>query len=217
MQRAIVALGEALAHSVGPSEKRRLLAFTPPTFPWTEYWLRSLLHSPHSCSLCGGLIRRTPQGSTPPGLVERSARHCKSIDCPGLSYSMPFGHGSHHVRPFGAPSGLLIRHALHKYGELHARTHARPLPVSGSSLCVPVRVEVHASKRAAFPRRMSVHFRVSFLPERGSRLALEWPSQRPNISISPRESFELTDPRTSISFSLIPLSYPFHSFLSPYL
>lgn len=44
---------------------------------------------------------------------------------------------------------------------------------------------------------MSVHFRVSFLRERVSRLALEWPSQRPNICTSPRESFELIDPSTS--------------------
>lgn len=121
-----------------------------------------------------------------PGLVERSARHCKSIDClsirrSGLSYviwpSPSPGHGSHHVRPFGYPSGLLLllRHALHKYGEFHARTHARTHALRQLlclivvrrglvTLCIcTVRVQIHASKRAAFPRRISVHFRVSCL------------------------------------------------------
>lgn len=160
MQRAIVALGEALAHSVGPSEKRRLLAFTPPTFPWTEYWLRCLLHSPHSCLLCAEGLSVERRRGAPPGLVERSARHCTSIDCPGPSYAIrPW-------KPSCASFWCSLRAAntpclAQVWGA--PCTHARPLPVSGSSLCVPVRVEVHASKRAAFPRRMSVHFRVSFL------------------------------------------------------
>lgn len=94
MQRAIVALGEALAHSVGSSEKRRLLAFTPPTFPWTKHWLRSLPHSPHSCSLRGGLIRRAPQGGCP--LAWLSDRHgiAKILTaCPYAAQvlALPFG------------------------------------------------------------------------------------------------------------------------------
>lgn len=83
------------------------------------------MHSPFTAllfSLCGGLIRRTPQGSTP--LAWSSDRHGIARVLTAQVPAMPFGHGSHHVRPFGAPSGLLIRHALRKYGELHARTHA---------------------------------------------------------------------------------------------
>lgn len=164
-------------------------------------------------SLYGGLIRRTP-GDHPPWLVS-SDRHgiARVLNCPGPSYA---------IWPW-KPSCASFRCSLRAvntpclaqvWGAPCTRT--RPLPASGSSLCVPVRVEVHASKRAAFSRRMSVHFRGSFLLECVSRLALEWPSQRPNISISPRESFALTDPRTSISFSLSLLSSPFHSFPSPY-
>jgi hypothetical protein len=85
------------------------------------------------------------------------------------------GHGSYHVRRFGAPSGLLILHALYKYGELHTRTNAHT-PLDGAllacyllvvrrglvTLCICTSTST-CIERAASPRCISVHFRVSCL------------------------------------------------------
>lgn len=137
MQRAIVALGEALAHSVGPSEKRRLLASTPPTFPCIRHWLRSFLHSPHSCSLRGGPIRTTPQGGAP--WIGRAIG--TALQKYRLVVAMPFGR--RHPQAVEAimcvllvlPPGCQDAMPCTSMGSsMHARTPLDgALPVSGSS------------------------------------------------------------------------------------
>lgn len=138
MQRATVALGEALAHSVGPSEKRRLLAFTPPTFPWIKHWLRSFLHSPHSLAAQRAYPYNAAGGRP---LDWTSDRHGIAKVLTGRSYTMSFGR--RHPQAMEAimcvllvlPPGCQYAMPCTSMGSsMHARTPLDgALPVSGSS------------------------------------------------------------------------------------
>ncbi|KAL6701053.1 hypothetical protein J3F84DRAFT_139302 [Trichoderma pleuroticola] len=168
MQRAIVALGEVLAHSVGSSEKRRLLA---PTLAMGQ--VLAVTPCPFA-GLCVPLCTstRTPVRRTREG-VEAMAGLSWAIDCKTLAW---YGR-------LAVPQAMAVRNP--RRGPIMCvllMPRPRPTPCLGCTHLygawpgLPMLAFCHSVylyeqyilysrtcvKRAAFPRCISVHFRVSF-------------------------------------------------------